>query len=217
MEFDFENLPPEDRYRLLCSFVAPRPIALVNTVAADGTPNAAPMSFFNVFSQDPPIVILGIQTRPDHTEKETMRNIRRSGEFVVNLCDMSIAQQMVDCGIGFDDDVDEVDITGLSHAASLKIAPSRVAEAPAAMECRVSQIIDYPRRAIVLGEVVQMHVRDTCLDDQGRYVRPDVYQPVARLHADNYIVSDQQFELKATPQLKAQADAPEPSRAKGSL
>jgi flavin reductase (DIM6/NTAB) family NADH-FMN oxidoreductase RutF len=203
MEFDFESLPPQDRYRLLCSFVAPRPIALVTTTAADGTPNAAPMSFFNVFSQDPPIVILGIQARPDGTEKETMRNIRRSGEFTVNLCDMAIAQQMVDCGIGFADAVDEVALTGLSHAPSLKIAPARVAEAPASLECRTERIIDYPRRAIVLGEVVQMHVRDACLDAAGRYVRPEAYQPVARLHADNYIVSDRQFVLTATETLKA--------------
>ncbi|MDA3858527.1 MAG: flavin reductase family protein, partial [Roseovarius sp.] len=164
-------------------------------------PNAAPMSFFNVFSQDPPIVILGIQAKPDGTEKETMRNIRRSGEFVVSLCDMGLAQAMVDCGIGFADEVDEVALTGLSHARSLKVAPTRVAEAPAAMECRLSQVIDYPRRAIVLGEVVQMHVRDECLDDQGRYVRPDVYQPIARLHADNYIVSDRQFVLTASEHL----------------
>ncbi|MCL3883055.1 flavin reductase family protein [Marivita sp. GX14005] len=198
MQFDFEALPAPDRYRLLCSFVAPRPIALVTTLGADGTPNAAPMSFFNVFSQDPPIVILGIQAKPDGTEKETMRNIRRSGEFTVNLCDMAIAQRMVDCGIAFPDEVDEIALTGLNHAPSLKIAPARVAEAPASMECRVSQIIDYPRRAIVLGEVVQMHVRDTCLDAEGRYVRPENYQPVARLHADNYIVSDRQFELKAS-------------------
>lgn len=206
MDFDFEKLPPADRYRLLCSFVAPRPIALVSTLGEDGTPNAAPMSFFNVFSQDPPIVILGIQMRPDGTEKETMRNIRRTGEFVVNLCDMAIAQQMVDCGINFPEDVDEVTITGLSHAPSLKIAPARIAEAPAAMECRISQVIDYPRRAIVLGEVVQMHVRDTCLDADGHYLRPGEYQPVARLHADNYIVSDQQFELVATKTLSAKAE-----------
>lgn len=203
MDFDFEQLPPADRYRLLCSFVAPRPIALVTTLGESGIPNAAPMSFFNVFSQDPPIVILGIQVRPDGTEKETMRNIRRDGEFVISLCDMPLAQAMVDCGIGFPDEVDEVAVTGLTHAASLKVAPSRVAEAPAAMECRISQIIDYPKRAIVLGEVVQMHVRDECLDEQGRYVRPEVYQPVARLHADNYVVCDQQFVLKASENLKA--------------
>jgi flavin reductase (DIM6/NTAB) family NADH-FMN oxidoreductase RutF len=202
MEFDFEALPPQDRYRLLCSFVAPRPIALVTTRGADGTPNAAPMSFFNVFSQDPPIVILGIQSRPDGEEKDTMVNIRRDGEFVVNLCDMAIAQQMVDCGHPFREGVDEITLTGLNHAPSHKIAPPRVAEAPAAMECRVERMIEFPRRVILLGEVIQMHVRDTCLDDAGRYVRPEVYQPVARLHADNYIVADRQFVLTETPELE---------------
>lgn len=205
MDFDFEQLPPEDRYRLLCSFVAPRPIALVSTLGETGTPNAAPMSFFNVFSQDPPIVILGIQAKPDGTEKETIRNIRRDHEFTISLCDLPLAQAMVDCGIGFPDDVDEVALTGLTHAPALKVAAPRVAEAPAAMECRLSQIIDYPRRAIVLGEVVQMHVRRACLDDEGRYVRPDVYQPIARLHADNYIVCDQQFEIKASETLQTES------------
>ena len=203
MDFDFEMLPPSDRYRLLCSFVAPRPIALVTTIGEDGTPNAAPMSFFNVFSQDPPILILGIQTKLDGTEKETIRNIRRTGEFTVNMCDMKIAQQMVDCGINFPDAVDELAMTGLSHAPPIKVGPPRVAEAPAAMECRISQIIDYPRRAIVLGEVVQMHVDAACRDDAGRYVRPENYQPVARLHADNYIVSDSQFVLTASQALKS--------------
>lgn len=203
MEFDFEALPTSDRYRLLCTFVAPRPIALVTTCNEAGIANAAPMSFFNVFSQDPPIVILGIQTRPDGSEKDTIRNVRRSGEFVVNLCDMAIAQQMVDCGHPFAEDVDEITLTGMSHAASSKIAPPRVAEAPASMECRLHQSIDFPNRAIVLGEVVQMRVRDNCLDDDGRYVRTENYQPIARLHADSYIVADQQFVLTESPSLKA--------------
>ena len=201
MDFDFEALPASDRYRLLCSFVAPRPIALVSTCGADGTPNAAPMSFFNVFSQDPPIVILGIQMRLDDSEKDTVRNIRRAREFVVNLCDMAIAQQMVDCGHAFDDGVDEIDVTGLTHAPSLKVRPPRVAESPASLECRVDRLIEYPRRVIVLGEVVQMHVRDACLDAEGRYVRPEIYQPIARLHADNYIVADTQFVLTESPDL----------------
>lgn len=198
MEYDFTILPEKDRYRLLCSFVAPRPIALVTTINEDGSANAAPMSFFNVFSQDPPIVILGIQCRPDGSAKDTIVNIRRTEEFVVNLCDMGIAQQMVDCGVNFSSGVDELEMTGLSLAPSLQVQPGRVAEAPSSLECRVSQIIEYPRRSIILGEVVQMTVRDDCLDDDKYYVRPDVYQPIARLHADNYIVADLQFELLAS-------------------
>jgi len=67
------------------------------------------------------------------------------------------------------------------------------------MECRVERIIDCPRRALVLGEVVQMHVRDDCLDAEGRYVNPEVYQPIARLHADNYVTSDRQIVMTAPP------------------
>jgi flavin reductase (DIM6/NTAB) family NADH-FMN oxidoreductase RutF len=198
MEFDFRELPAQDRYRLLCSFVAPRPIALVTTICADGRSNAAPMSFFNVFSQDPPIVILGIQARPDGKPKDTTINIRETGEFVVNLVDMAIAQQMITCGINFPRGVDEVEKSGLSLAPSLQVRPGRVLESPCSMECRLYQSIEFPRRSIVLGEVVQMNVRDDCLDENGRYVRPEVYQPIARLHADNYIVADRQFVLKPT-------------------
>jgi flavin reductase (DIM6/NTAB) family NADH-FMN oxidoreductase RutF len=64
------------------------------------------------------------------------------------------------------------------------------------MECRVERLIDYPRRVLVLGEVLHMHIRRDCLDAEGRYVNADTYQPIARLHADNYITSDRQFVLK---------------------
>jgi flavin reductase (DIM6/NTAB) family NADH-FMN oxidoreductase RutF len=154
------------------------------------------MSFFNVFSQDPPIVILGMQVRPNGAEKDTVSNIRRSGEFVVHMVDMAIAEEMIVTGINFPPEVDEIEAAGLTALPSLKVAPPRIAESPCAMECRVEQTIDYERRCIVLGRVVHMHVRDECLDEAGRYVLPDKYQPIARLHADNYIAADNQFVLK---------------------
>ncbi len=207
MEFDFATLPASDRYRLLTSFVVPRPIALVTTRAAAGHNNAAPMSFFNVFAQEPPILILGIQGRSNGVEKDTTINLRRTGEFVVNMVDQSLADQMIVCGAGLAPEVDELKLAGLTALPALKVDVSRVAESPCAMECRVEQIIDYPGRAIVLGQVVQMHVRDDCLDAAGRYVRPEVYQPIARLHADNYIGSDRQFQLKKSAELAdAEAD-----------
>src|SRR5262245_1181726 len=196
MEFDFAELPEKDRYRLLCSFVGPRPIGLVTTVDERGRNNAAPMSFFNVFSHEPPLLIIGMQTRPDGTAKDTVANIRSSGEFVVHMVDMSIAKEMIITGVNFPSDVDEIEFSGLTKIPSVKISAPRIKESPCAMECQVSQILDYGRRAIVIGEVVQMHVHDECLDERGRYVLPEVYQPIARLHADNYIVADRQFVLK---------------------
>lgn len=203
MEYDFTTLPASDRYRLLTSFVAPRPIALVTTRALAGHNNAAPMSFFNVFAQEPPILILGIQGRGNGREKDTMVNMRRTGEFVVNMVDRALAQGMITCSTSLSADADELALAGLTPIPAVQVDVVRVGESPCAMECRIEQIIDYPVRAIVLGRVLQMHVRDTCLDAAGRYVLPDQYQPLARLHADNYIAADNQFQLKKSADMAA--------------
>ncbi len=196
MDFDFTSLPDEDRYRLLTNFVGPRPIALVSTIDAEGRHNAAPMSFFNVFSHEPPIVILGIQPREGGSPKDTVANLRRSGEFVVHMVDMAIARAMLVTARDVPPGVDEIALAGLTAVPARQVAVPRIAESPCAMECRTEQIIDYPRRAIILGRVVQMFVRDTCLDARGRYVNPETYQPIARLHADNYVTSDRQIVLE---------------------
>lgn len=195
MDFDFTTLPPRDRYRLLSSLVAPRPVALVTTTSETGHNNAAPISFFNVFGEDPAIIILGISARGNGAEKDTLRNIRRTGEFVANMVDLPMARQMVVCAVEFDADVDELAVAGLTPVASHRVRPNRVAESPCAMGCRVERIIEYPGRAVVFGEVLEMFVRDDCLDAAGHYVDPAVYQPIARLHRDNYVVCDTQFEL----------------------
>ncbi|MGA0541965.1 flavin reductase family protein [Neotabrizicola sp. VNH66] len=196
MDFDFTRLPEGDRYRLLTNFVGPRPIALVSTIDAQGKVNAAPMSFFNVFSHEPPILIIGVQPRPDGSPKDTVANLRRSGEFVVHMVDMAIAEAMLVTGRDLPPGESELALAGLTAASAVQVAAPRIAEAPCAMECRVEQIIDYPRRAIILGRVVQMFVRDDCLDARGRYVNPQAYQPIARLHADNYVTSDRQIVLR---------------------
>lgn len=197
MEFDFTKLEMDSRYRLLTNFIGPRPIALVTTRSANGRSNAAPMSFFNVFSHEPPIVVLGIQPRLSGDEKDTVANIRRTGEFTVAMVDMALSQQMLVCGLGFDSDVDELEVAGLATAKGSQIDVDHITSAPCSFECRVERLIEFPRRVLVLGEVVHMHVRRDCLDEAGRYVNPEVYQPIARLHADNYITSDRQFVLKA--------------------
>src|SRR6218665_1079245 len=199
MEFDFTELEPQSRYRLLTNFIGPRPIALVTTRSEAGHNNAAPMSFFNVFSHDPPIVVLGIQPRLSGEEKDTMANIRRTQEFAISMVDMAISQHMLVCGLGFDNEIDKLAMAGLTATACKQIDASYAAESPCVFECRVERFIDYPRRTLVLGEVVHMHVRRNCLDDEGRYVDPEQYQPIARLHADNYITSDRQFVLTPPP------------------
>ncbi len=195
MEFDFEVLKKEARYKLLCAFVAPRPIALVTTVSTDGDHNAAPFSFFNVFGDDPPIIILGIQDRPDGKLKDTTKNIQDTGEFVVHMVDRPLAQGMVECGVDFSPEVDEIAETGLHLLPSMKVKPGRIVEAPVAMECHLEKMIEYIGRTIILGRVIHMQVRDDCINPETLYVNSDVYQPIARLHADNYIISNNQFEI----------------------
>ena len=97
----FRELDPHDRYKLLCGVVVPRPIALVTTLDENGKVNAAPFSFFNVFSEDPPLVVLGLQHKADGSPKDTTRNIHRSGQFVVHMVDEALAATMNDCAVDF--------------------------------------------------------------------------------------------------------------------
>lgn len=199
MDVDFTRADAAERYRWLTNFVGPRPIALVSTRGPDGTHNAAPMSFFNVVSHEPPLLVLGVQPRAPGCDKDTVANIRAGGVFTVNMVDMDLAPGMLLCGLDPGAGVDEIALAGLTAVPGTAIAAPRIAESPCAFECRLERIVDYPRRAVVLGEVVHMHVRDTCLDAAGRYVDPARYQPVARLHADNYIAARDQFALPEPP------------------
>src|ERR1700730_10437218 len=95
----FPDIDPRDRYKLLCGLIVPRPIALVTTCNENGLVNAAPFSFFNVFSEDPPLIVLGLQHRADHSPKDTTRNIRRNGQFVVHMVDEALAAALNDCAV----------------------------------------------------------------------------------------------------------------------
>jgi flavin reductase (DIM6/NTAB) family NADH-FMN oxidoreductase RutF len=107
-DIGFDALDPALRYKLLVGVVVPRPIAFVTTLGADGQVNAAPFSFFNVFSEEPPLVVLGLQSKPDNSPKDTTANIRRSGEFVVNLVDEDLAEAMNLCAVDFPPEVSEL-------------------------------------------------------------------------------------------------------------
>jgi flavin reductase (DIM6/NTAB) family NADH-FMN oxidoreductase RutF len=94
MELELAQLPVLERYKLLIGLVIPRPIAWVSTWSENGVANCAPFSFFNVISEDPPLCILSFNWRSDGTIKHTLKNIRRTGEYVVNLADEGTANAM---------------------------------------------------------------------------------------------------------------------------
>src|SRR5881394_4499414 len=101
MEYAPENLSQRERYKVMTSFVLPRPIALVTTIGPTGVVNAAPFSFFNVFSDEPPLCVLGLQARTDGSLKDTSAHIRDRGAFVVNLVDEALGEQMNQCAVDF--------------------------------------------------------------------------------------------------------------------
>ncbi|HEY8289540.1 MAG TPA: flavin reductase family protein, partial [Acetobacteraceae bacterium] len=121
MLFDFADTKNENVYKLLVATIGPRPIAWVTTQDLDGTVNAAPFSFFNAVSGNPPVVAIGIGGRAPGDVKDTGGNIRRTGEFVVNLCSFRLAEQMNATAIDFPNHVDELREAGLTTAACRRV------------------------------------------------------------------------------------------------
>lgn len=196
MEIDFAALTPHDRYKLLVGFIIPRPIAFVTTVGCDGNINAAPFSFFNVFGEDPALVVLGFDRRSDGSLKDTVRNILDTGQFVVNMVDEPIAAAMNECAVDFPQGFDELAESGLSPENSKVVKPPRIAESPACFECRHLQSIQFkPYRTLVMGEVLWMRAKDEVLDATTLRVIDQAYRPVGRLYADLYARQTDRFSL----------------------
>jgi flavin reductase (DIM6/NTAB) family NADH-FMN oxidoreductase RutF len=190
-------LDRRQRNNLINGLIYPRPIAWVSTVASDGTRNLAPFSFFNAFSFNPPTVGVSPGSRRG-VPKDTLANVRATGEFVVNLVSASLAATANATSAELAPDVDEWELAGVTPAASEIVAPARVEEAPAALECRVHQIVelgvDEPSNALVIGRVLRVHVRDDALDEH--YLpRPEALDLVGRMGGDLWARTDQQFTL----------------------
>lgn len=187
-----QGLETRVRYKLITGSVMPRPIALVTTLNADGSVNAAPYSAFNYMCEDPPLCALGIERYGDESHREgqikdTLRNILERGEFVVNMVDGGMLERMVLCATDFPSHMSEPQEVGFRLAPSSAIATPRVADAPVAWECKRFSVLDYSSlRAIVFGQMVSMHFRDGLLDPETMRVNLDRYQPYGRLGGPNY-------------------------------
>jgi flavin reductase (DIM6/NTAB) family NADH-FMN oxidoreductase RutF len=169
MLFDMTAIPARERYKLLTSTVVPRPIAWVVTKDGEGSCNAAPFSFFNVFADDPPVVGFSAGGRRSGGDKDTIANIRATGQFVVCLVSEETAVAMNVTGAEVAAGVDETKLAGLSTAPSARVAPPRIAESPVAMECETFQAVPIGDYVLMLGRVLAMHVRDDCVLDAGRH------------------------------------------------
>ncbi len=196
MELELAQLPILERYKLLIGLVIPRPIAWVSTWSENGMANCAPFSFFNVISEDPPLCILSFNWRSDGTIKHTLKNIRRTGEFVVNLADEGTANAMHLSGTEIPEAESEFAKFGLTPAPAKLVKHPRIAEAAASLECRVERRINFgPEREMVVGEILLIHARDGIIDSVTKRISEDLYHPVGRLFAERYCTTRQRFNL----------------------
>ncbi|MEH2545409.1 flavin reductase (DIM6/NTAB) family NADH-FMN oxidoreductase RutF [Bradyrhizobium sp. AZCC 2262] len=200
-EVEFSTLPLAIRYKLLAALVVPRPIALVTTAGKDGVINAAPFSFFNVFSEDPALVVLGLQSRPDGTPKDTLKHIRETGVFVVNLVDEAMAERMNTCSIDFPSNVSEIGMTGFAILPGVGVPVPRIAEAPVALECRHYTTLEVShRRHLCIGQ------RGPPACPPGHHRPRAVSRESRRLQADRAAI----WQSLCAPRRKIRAQAPVP-------
>ena len=196
MDLELARLPAIERYKLLIGLVIPRPIAWISTTSENGVANCAPFSFFNVFSEDPPLCVVGINPRSDGAMKHTLKNIRRTREFVVNLVDEATANAMHLSSEEFPEDVSEFEKAGLTPAPAMTVQHPRIAQAAACLECKLYQLIEISgTRELVLGEIQLVHAREGIIDPKTKRISEEHYRPIGRLFADRYCTTRQRFDL----------------------
>lgn len=202
MLFDFAEIEPRECYKLLVSTVTPRPIAWVVSQDSSGLMNAAPFSFFNAFSGDPPVIGIGIGSRKPGHPKDSRANIRETGEFVVSLVSQETAAAMNVTAIDFDNGVNEIEQAGLTPLPSVHVKPPRIAESPVSIECKLIQIVELgPNSGLVLGRVVAMHVRDDAVIDAAKhYIDTPKLDLIGRMHGSGwYARTSDLFEMPRIP------------------
>lgn len=201
MIFDFANLGVAERYKLLASTIVPRPIAWVSTVSPEGATNVAPFSFFNVFGEDPPVVGFSVNDRSVGDRKDTGNNVRRTGEFVVNLVDERNFPAMNVTAIEFGPEIDEFVQAGLRPEPSVKVRPPRVASSPVSLECSLLKIVEFgPARSLVIGQVLLMHVADAMVLDPVRcHIDTPRMRLIGRMHGNGYTRTADLMELARIP------------------
>lgn len=191
------TLDTEAAYRLLVGCVVPRPVAWITTLDAEGLVNAAPFSSYNYVATTPPMLAVNIALRPGTpvgTIKDTARNIKASGEFVVNVATEANMEVMHRCGQNFPPETSETEALGIPLLPSRIVAPPRIALSPVQMECRLDQVVVLGRgvNTLYIGEVVAFHLSPDIYD--GRRVDSVAMRPVARLGGPFYAALGEIFE-----------------------
>ncbi|SFA88592.1 MULTISPECIES: flavin reductase family protein [unclassified Bacillus (in: firmicutes)] len=199
MDISPASLPWQDAYKLLVGSILPRPIAFVSTIDEKAIANAAPFSFFTAICADPMLVCFSPMRRgTDGAKKDTLVNIEKTKEFVINIVSESILEQMNECAPEFKPEVDEFEKAGLTKLPSMKVRAPRIAESLVHIECELYQVLHFGDKAgsgsLVIGKVVHFHVHDD-LYDSGRILTEGL-NPIGRMAGHSFTKPlDAMFEL----------------------
>ncbi len=202
--FTPESLSPRQRHHYILGSVNPRPICFASTMDAEGHPNLAPYSFFNVFSSTPPVFIFSANTRRDGSNKDTLANAKATGEVVINLVNHDMAGQMAICGVEYATGVNEFIKGGFTPIPSETVKPFRVKESPVQFECKVLEVktlSDKPGAAnLVIAQANLIHMHEDIFADDDT-IDPLKIDMVGRLGNFNYAraFSDSIFAIKQPP------------------
>ena len=202
MQLDPQTIGVDAMYKLIIGCVVPRPIAWVSSVDASGAPNLAPFSYFMAITHDPPTIAFSASPRAEagggRSRKDTLRNVEATREFVVNMVDDALAEQMNVTSGDYAPEIDEFAQASLAAAPSVKVKAPRVAAAPINMECRVVQIIPIGNAPsnLVIGQIVHLHMRDDVYDPATGRLDMHRLRPVGRLAGHLYTHVHEIFEMK---------------------
>jgi flavin reductase (DIM6/NTAB) family NADH-FMN oxidoreductase RutF len=202
------QLPHREFYNILISAVVPRPIAWVSSLSASGQPNLAPFSFFNAVCAKPPLLAFApgmraprksgaVRGEPGGEPKDTLRNIRETGEFVINVVPYELGEAMNLTSGEYDATINEFDLAKVGSAPSKVVRPPRVAESPVSFECKLHQILDFnpdpEGGSLVIGEIVSVHIDERHLKE-GRLDRNSL-DLIGRMGGMQYTRTAQRFEM----------------------
>lgn len=199
VSIEAQELDVQSSYKLLIGSVVPRPIAFVTTVSSNGAVNAAPYSSWNLVTSKPATVVFSIACKSHGEKKDTLRNIERTGEFVVNTVGEWMVEAMNLCSAELPYGESELERVGLTPIPSQRISVPRIKESPVHLECRLHSTLPIGDSAaagaatLVVGEVLVFHIHAPAYRD-GK-IAVEELKPVSRLGGLRYALLGDVFEL----------------------
>ncbi len=198
MIVDPETISPNRMYATMIRAITPRPIAWISTISARGATNLAPFSYFNGVCSKPAALSVSFVNKPDGSEKDTLRNIRATMQFVVNVVPYRLAEPMARTSLDFEYGDSEFDKMGIRPVDSQRVRPPGVADSPIRFECETMQIVPVGEGPfgtnLVIGRILLLHIDDDALDADGK-IDPAKVDTIGRMGGRTYCRTTERFEI----------------------